>query len=106
MTTTHDQRITLRHDVRPGDMGWVVQRHGAIYAEEYGYDWRFEGLVAEIVGAFVEHFSLDVDAWMLILGHLIPPADIGPVRGKGRIAPAPFLLPSYLFTMGTSPTPS
>jgi DNA-binding MarR family transcriptional regulator/GNAT superfamily N-acetyltransferase len=47
----------ILREPRPGDMGWVVQSHGSLYAGEYGFDSSFEGLVAEIAAKFLASFD-------------------------------------------------
>jgi DNA-binding MarR family transcriptional regulator/GNAT superfamily N-acetyltransferase len=54
--TTPARTVTLR-DPRPGEMGWVVQQHGEIYAREYGFGSEFEALVAEIAAQYLRKFD-------------------------------------------------
>jgi DNA-binding MarR family transcriptional regulator len=42
---------------RSGDYGWVVQRHGVLYAREFGWDERFEALIGEVIAGFVRNFD-------------------------------------------------
>jgi len=55
-TPAKPQAVILR-DPAPGDIGWVVQQHGEIYAREYGWDSSFEALVAGIAGEFLLKFQ-------------------------------------------------
>jgi DNA-binding MarR family transcriptional regulator/GNAT superfamily N-acetyltransferase len=51
--------------LRIGDIGWIIHRQGVLYAEEYGWDVTYEGLVAEILGSFIKQFdAAHENAWV------------------------------------------
>jgi N-acetylglutamate synthase-like GNAT family acetyltransferase len=54
--TTSDRDVEVR-ELRSGDMGWVIERHGAIYWDQFGWDRDFEALVARIVADYHQEFK-------------------------------------------------
>src|SRR6266571_7259849 len=62
LTGSPQPRGYLLRAPRPGDMGWVVQRNAAVYAEEFGWDHSYEALVARIVADYVDNRDPDAEA--------------------------------------------
>jgi DNA-binding MarR family transcriptional regulator/N-acetylglutamate synthase-like GNAT family acetyltransferase len=61
---TADREITLR-PLQLGDIGWIIHRQAVLYAQEYGWDWTYEGLASCILGAFVAEFDASrEDSWV------------------------------------------
>jgi DNA-binding MarR family transcriptional regulator/GNAT superfamily N-acetyltransferase len=62
LTQSPRPRGYLLRAPRPGDLGWVVQRNAAVYAEEFDWDASYEALVARIVADYVDHRDPDAEA--------------------------------------------
>ena len=61
---TPPKRAFMLRPPQPGELGWVIQRHGAVYAAEHGFDATFEALVAQIVAGYMQRDDPREQAWI------------------------------------------
>jgi GNAT superfamily N-acetyltransferase len=85
-------RAWLLRPLRPGDLGWIVSRHGAIYAEEFGWDGTFEVLVAEIGAGIVKNFLPAREAGWIAEQDGVPVGSVFLVRASEEVAKLRLLL--------------
>ena len=86
------RRAWLLRPLRPGDLGWIVSRHGAIYAQEFGWDGTFEVLVAEIGAGILRNFSPAHDAGWIAEQDGVPVGSVFLVRQSDEVAKLRLLL--------------
>ncbi|NUT52284.1 MAG: MarR family transcriptional regulator [Saccharothrix sp.] len=89
---TGTPRSYLLRPLRPGDLGWVVNRHGVRYAEECGFDGTFEALVARVAGEYGEAHSPDHEAAWIAEVDGEPAGSVFCVRVDDRTAKLRLLL--------------
>ena len=83
LTGSPQPRGYLLRAPRPGDMGWVVQRNGALYAAEFGWDASYEALVARIVADYVDNRDPEAEAaWIAEVDGV--PGRLRVLRARGR----------------------
>jgi len=84
-----DAAAPLLRSLQPGELGWVVARHGALYTAEYGWDQHFEALVARIAADFVDRFDARREAGWVAEWQGVPMGCVFLVQARDDTTGAP-----------------